>query len=252
MKYSSDKRVGFDINSHSYTLKDKKLISVTTFINQFKNEFDSDYHSKRIAERDGKRQEDVLNEWSEKAKRSCEIGTAIHKIFEDYAEGNFLFKNGELCFDFLELQEEYTFEFLEKSKVAIEFIKDFFVTGRLIPVHSEYIVYNGFLAGQIDMVCKNKKGEYFIIDFKTNSKIETNGYNKFLKSPFSDYPDCSFYHYSLQLGIYSKMYKEEIKNNFIIHIGSEKYNIIECVDVFKQIEFSDFLICAADQNNTTT
>ena len=82
-KYSEDKRVVFQESSHSYFLGEKKLISVTSFLNTFKNKFDSDFYSKKIALRDGKTQEEVLCEWNKKAFKSTEIGTAIHKIFED-------------------------------------------------------------------------------------------------------------------------------------------------------------------------
>ena len=50
MKYSKNKRVSFDPGTHSYKNKDKKLISVTTLLNKFKNEFDSDFWSKKIGQ----------------------------------------------------------------------------------------------------------------------------------------------------------------------------------------------------------
>lgn len=136
-------------------------------------------------------------------------------------------------FNFLELPIEYTIEFLEKSKIAIKFINNFFVTKRLIPIHTEYIVYDDNLAGQIDMICSDKKGNYFIIDFKTNEKIETNSYGKKLKGIFSDIDDSTFYHYSLQLSIYKQMFDKEIKGLYLIHITKENYKLIECVDIFK-------------------
>lgn len=241
MKYSNDKSVVFDSESHTYTKKDKKLTSVTTFIHKFKNEFDSDYWSKKIALRDNKTQEQVLNEWSEKGKKSCEIGTAIHKIFEDYVNKEYSILNNEFEFNFLELPIDYTIEFIEKSKIAIKFINDFFETKRLIPIHTEYIVYDDNLAGQIDMICKDKKDNYYIIDFKTNEKIETNSYGKKLKDIFSDINDSTFYHYSLQLSIYKQMFDKNIKGMFLIHITKDKYELIECVDIFKnyKINYSD-------------
>lgn len=241
MKYSNDKSVVFDSESHTYTKKDKKLISVTTFIHKFKNEFDSDYWSKKIALRDNKTQEEILKQWSDKAKKSCEIGTAIHKIFEDYANKEYSILNNEFEFNFLELPIDYTIEFIEKSKIAVKFINDFFETKRLIPIHTEYIVYDDNLAGQIDMICKDKKNNYYIIDFKTNEKIETNSYGKKLKDIFSDIDDSTFYHYSLQLSIYKQMFDKDIKGMFLIHITKDKYELIECVDIFKnyKINYSD-------------
>ncbi len=232
MKCSIDKSVVFDSGSHTYTKNGKKLISVTTFINQFKNKFDSDYHSKRIAEKQGVSQEEILKLWSDKAKKSCDIGTAIHKIFEDYIDGKFCVLGNEIVIDFVDLEIEHLVDFYPKSKVAIQFIKDFFVTERLIPVYTEYIVHNDNLAGQVDLICKDKEDNYYILDFKTNDKIETFSYNKKMLGVFSEINDCNFYHYSLQLSIYKKMIDKDVKGMFLVHITPDKYNFIECVDIF--------------------
>ena len=244
MKYSNDKRVAFNDKSHTYFNGEKKLISVTTFINNYKNKFDSDFFSKKIALRDNKTQELVLKEWSDKAKKSCEIGTAIHKIFEDYVNNKYSILNNNFEFNFLELPADYNLEFLEKSKIAIKFINDFFITKRLIPVYTEHIVYDNNLAGQVDMICKDINENYYIIDFKTNEKIEINSYNKKLKGIFKDIDDSVFYHYSLQLSIYKQMFNKEIKGLFLIHISKENYKLIECVDIFKNynINYIDLFI----------
>tara|TARA_R110000868_G_scaffold280617_3_gene541000 strand:+ start:1316 stop:2050 length:735 start_codon:yes stop_codon:yes gene_type:complete len=233
MKYSLNKSVVFDSVNHTYIKNGKKLISVTQFISQFKNKFDSDYWSCKIALRDNKTQKEVLKEWNDKAKKSCEIGTAIHKIFEEYINGNFAILNNEIIIDFVDLEIDYILDFMPKSKVAIQFIKDYFITKRLIPVYTEFIVHNDFLAGQIDLICKDKNNNYFILDFKTNDKIETNHYNKYLNGFFKNVPDSAFYHYSLQLSIYKQMFENEVKGLYIIHIKPDKYEFIECIDIFK-------------------
>jgi ATP-dependent exoDNAse (exonuclease V) beta subunit len=232
MKYSNDNSVVFNDKNHTYFLGSKQLTSVTTFINQFKNKFDSDYHSKRIAEKQGVTQEEILKLWSDKAKKSSEIGTAIHKIFEDYIDGKFSVISNEIEIDFMELEPDYLIDFYHKSKSAIQFIKDFFVTDRLIPIYTEHIVYNENLAGQVDLICKDKKDNWYILDFKTNEKIETFSYNKKMLGIFNEINDCNFYHYSLQLSIYKKMFKEPIKGLYIVHIKSDGYEFIECVDIF--------------------
>lgn len=241
MKYSKDKKVAFNQESHSYFLGEKRLTSVTTLISKFKNDFDSDFHSKRIAEKRGVTQDEVLLEWSEKAKRSCDIGTAIHKIFEDYCEGKYSLTNGELSFEYMPLPAEYFLEFDQKRKVSLQFITDFFISGRLNPVYTEHIVYNNILAGQIDMVCVCPKGNYYIIDFKTNSTIDTYSYGKQMKGIMKNYPDANFYHYSLQLSVYKQMIKENIKHMYLIHIMPDKYKLIDCVDIFQEINFNEFL-----------
>lgn len=233
MKYSNDKSVVFNDKDHTYFKKNKKLTSVTTFISKYKNEFDSDFFSKKIALRDSKTQEEVLFEWEQKAKKSREIGTAIHKIFEDYVNNKYCYLNEDLIFDFLELDSEYLIDFKNKSKVAISFIKDFFIENRLIPVYTEFIVYDENLAGQIDLICKDQKDNYYILDFKTNDRIEKYSYNKKMKGEFSFLNDSSYYHYCLQLSIYKKMINLKIKKLYLVHIKLDSYEFIECEDIFE-------------------
>jgi ATP-dependent exoDNAse (exonuclease V) beta subunit len=239
-KYSSDKRVCFESETHSYFLGEKKLESVTTLLSRFKNKFDSDFYSKKIAKRDNKTQQEVLNEWKEKANKSCDIGTAIHKIFEDYFYNKYSFINSEFSIELSEVKPEYYIEFFNKSLIAVKFIKDFFITKRLIPVASEYIVYNDFIAGQIDMVCKDSKDNFYIIDFKTNSKIDKNSYGKSMKDFFKIYQDSTYYHYCIQLSIYKELLKKyKINRIFLIHITEENYEFIECENVFNYLNFND-------------
>src|SRR5690606_21601998 len=116
---------------------------------------------------------------------------------------------------------------------------DFFITERLIPIESEFIVYNDFLAGQIDMICKDQESNFYIIDFKTNEKIETYSYGKQMKGIFSHLDDASYFHYCLQLSIYKKILNEyKINKTFLVHITDDKYNFIECQDVMKEIDIN--------------
>ena len=240
MKYSKNKIVSFDPETHSYKNKDKKLISVTTLLNKFKNEFDSDFWSKKIALKENTTQEIILKKWKDKAFKSNEIGTAIHKIFEDYTNNNYCITNGKLDFDYNKLNSDFIQDFNAKKEVSLKFINDFFITERLIPIESEFIVYNDFLAGQLDMICKDQENNFYIIDFKTNEKIDTYSYGKKMKGIFSEIDDCSFFHYSLQLSIYKKLLKEyDIKKIFLIHITTEKYEFIECQDLMQNIDINE-------------
>ena len=213
VKYSKDGKVIFDPEKHTYLLGNKYLKGVTSFISEYKNKFDSDKIAEAYAKKYGRVKEEVLAEWEAKAKYSCDQGTAVHNIFEDWINKKTISPSG----------------IYPKEKIASKFIKDIFLTGRLEPVESEYIVYNEVLASQIDLIARNKAGDHFIFDWKTNDKISKTSFNdQRMLPPFSDYPDCSFYHYSLQVTLYEKLCIDyDIKGSYIVHIGSEDYSILK-------------------------
>lgn len=242
MKYSNDKRVSFDSTTHSYFLGEKRLESVTTILKKFKNEFDSEYWSNVIAKRENVTKDEILARWKEKAFKSTEIGTAIHKIFEDYTDNKYSILNDNFVFEYNTLKPEYLEEFNKKKNSAIRLLKDFFVTKRINTIYSEYICYNEFIAGQIDMIATDNKGNYYILDFKTNEKIDFESYqNKKMLGALNDYDDCSYYHYCAQLSIYKELLKNEydIRKIFIIHITTEDYFFIECENILENVNLKD-------------
>ena len=211
MKYSKDGLVCFDEDNHTYHLGDKKLLGVTSYISQFKNKFDSDKIAEAFARKNGLNKEEVLLKWKKEGEISAINGTACHSVIENYILNN----------------EIKLLGISEKEKVAEKFIKDFFLTKRLIPVETEIIVYNDFLASQIDCIAKNDKGEYFILDWKTNKKIERSSYGKYMLGDYSIYPDANFFHYSLQLSIYKRLYVDNfISNAYIVHFDNSDYKFI--------------------------
>ena len=233
MKYSIDKKVIFNNLNHSYLLNNNKLLSVTSLISKYKNKFDEDFYSKKIALKENKTQEEILLKWKKKSIKSCEIGTGIHKIFEDYTLNNYNFLNNNLNFNYYKLNDEFLLDFENLKNISLKFINDFFINKRLIPIHTEHIVYNDFLAGQIDMICKDLNNNFYILDFKTNYKIEYKSYNKKMLGVFNKYNDSNFYHYSLQLSIYKKLFKQKIKDLYIIHITNNNYYFIKCLDIIE-------------------
>lgn len=211
MKYSKDGKVKFDESTHTYWLGEKKLTSVTSFVSKFKQPFEADIIAEKYAKKHNLKKEDVLSEWKKKGEESCEMGTFIHNIFENYILGNKI-----------NISEKYP-----KCNIALKIIDELFKSERLTPVETEFIVYNNELAGQIDCIAKNKNEEYFILDWKTNNEIRFNNRWQKMLYDFSDLDDCSFNHYSLQLNTYKKMCKDyDIKKCFIVHLKDDSYQII--------------------------
>lgn len=213
IKYSKDGRCKFNSENHSYFIGELKLMGVTTYISKYKQKFDSEKVAEMFAKKNGLIKEDVLAKWKAEGDVSKKNGIACHLVIENYIETRKIELPG----------------ISQKEKVAVKFIEDYFISGKLIPVECEVVVYNEHigLASQIDCIAKNNKNELFILDWKTNKKIETNGWNKYMQEPFGLYPDANFYHYSLQLSLYKKLCSEyEIKDCFIVHFDIEDYKII--------------------------
>lgn len=196
--------------------------SVSTFINECKNEFDSDKYSKKIAKKEGVSQEEILKRWKDKALFSQELGDFLHKMQEEFHLGGV-----------------YTppIEKYPKSFIMQKLLEDIYYTEMLIPVHSEIKVSNNYLSGIIDRVDQNQKGELFINDFKSNDKITKANYGKNMVGilePFN-IPDANFYHYSLQLSIYKILSGLDIKDMYIIHIDHNNYEFIKAIDYSKEL-----------------
>ena len=214
-KTSKDGRVVFYEDTHTYYLDDKKkLTSITKYISKFKSVFDSDLIATKYAKKHKLKKEDVLKMWKDKGDKSRKEGTFIHSIFEDYILGNHIKVNDN-----------------PKSQVALLVIDELFKSKKLTPVECELIVYNEKYAGQIDCIAKNQKGDYFIIDWKTNESIKTENRWQRMKGKYDKLDCCNFNHYSIQLDCYKKMCKEyEIKGCYIVHLDIDSYDVIKTIE----------------------
>lgn len=207
IKYSTDKRVAFREKDHSYILDGKKrLTSVTQLISKYKHPFEAEKIARKYAKKHRMKVEDVLAMWKAKGEEASTMGTAVHKVFEDYIE------TGEII----------TPGVWPKENVARRTIQQIFLSGRLTPVATELIVYNENYAGQIDCIAKDEAGRHYILDWKTNKEIKFSNPWQNMLPPYDDLDDTSFNHYSMQLRIYKELCTEyEIEECYIVHIGEE-------------------------------
>lgn len=216
MKYSKDRVVRFDPETHSYWDGERRLTGVTTFISRHHEKFDMEMQAAKFAEKNGLIKEEVIKAWEAKGKQARDDGTSIHRVFENYIE------TGKIAWDKGNM----------KQIVAIKFIKDYFMSERLVPVECEMVVYGDKLASMIDCIAVNDKGEYFILDWKSSKEISKNGFGRTMYDPYGEYPDANFYHYSIQVSIYRQLCKEyKIKDAFIVHIGTNDYEIIQAKNI---------------------
>ena len=96
----------FKEETHQYfnTETGREYLSGTKFIHLFEPPFDKDTISKRVALKEGKTQQEVLDEWAAISKQACDYGTATHLLMENYIkfgeespENEILYKTFKKC-----------------------------------------------------------------------------------------------------------------------------------------------------------
>jgi len=217
---------------HKYYVDGKELISVTTILHQYQEEFQEDFWSRTKAEEYVLSQREVLRAWEFINKKGTMKGSAIH----DYAEN--LFLNKVFPYPKQWILDEFGFDpVLAEYEITKKHVDNFYndVRGKLIPVRTEMIVYDkeSLIGGMLDMLFYNVKMKQFQIwDWKTNKKftevqtdengvdISSNsntvaGRNDRLSGILSGIPDNDMEIYSLQLA----MYKLIIEKNTGIKLG---------------------------------
>lgn len=238
--FNEQQHVYWDVNDN------EKYISVTTLIHRFTNEFDKEFWSAykalekllpkdswniekksllntkkfnkeildlyNISENDFNReQQNILDEWDEENRKSCERGTKIHSELE-----HSFYKNPKNIS-------------LQKFGIGGKFEckKDHSELDLEYGVYPEYLISrtsdDGILriAGQVDLIVKSGN-EITICDYKTNKKIEQKSFfntktksSVKMKYPLNTLDDVNFYHYALQLSTYAWML-QKLNPNFII------------------------------------
>lgn len=220
MKTSKDARCVFDPKWNSFQMIDsrKRLRSWSKIIKQYTEEVDSNELAEKYVAKHGGIVADVLKQWGDKAKTSLERGIKVHGIFDEYIQDKTI----------------KVYAGTGATLVALKFINDFFVSGRLTPVASEIIAYNEQhnCATLIDCIVKDKAENHYIIDWKTDEVIKNNSYGKRMKIPFNILPDHPLQKHKLQLNFCKSLCTDyKIAGMFIGHIGLENYKLIPVEDM---------------------
>ncbi|HEY4062352.1 MAG TPA: hypothetical protein VGM30_10650 [Puia sp.] len=196
--------VKFKTENHTYESvggENIDWVSVTTFINNFKEEFKAREIALRTSTRKkskwfGLPVDDILAAWSNEAKRSTDLGTWFHNRKEvDLTSRTTIERNGSTLRVVKPIVED-----------GIKYAPIQKLTDAVYPEHFVYLKSAG-VCGQSDVV-EVMKGQVNIIDYKTNKEIKLEGYRswdgttKKLKRPLSHLDDCNFVHYTLQLSMY--------------------------------------------------
>jgi len=213
--HPNDVKIKFQDEGHKYWINDsdKDVISTTTFIHSFFNEFDTDkiinniLKSKEYKNPDYKYYnmsfENIKDLWSNNAKIASSSGTNLHKNIEEFYN-DIKVENDSVEFkQFLDFHNEY-------SRNSLQIYR------------TEWLIYDEILkiTGSIDAVFVHPDGTLSIGDWKRSKEIKYKSYGKFGKFPLNHIPDTNYYHYSLQLNMYrrilEKFYNKKVKDMFLI------------------------------------
>lgn len=227
----------FNPGLHKYTYHGDVFQSVTQFIGEFHLPFDTEGKSKKKSEETGFDQEWIKAEWAETNRYANEVGTAVHEWIEYYFKEEWqpLPTNPDIIHRI--------------NKFNHVFCKQLH---KLEPLVFELRVFSKKWkkAGTIDSLFM-KDGKIFILDWKTNKRLLTDGdrdgrWQKLL-TPFDSFYKNHHNEYSIQLSMYAAILEEwgfEVGGAYIVYIGpdEEPAKVLKCVDMREYIhEYFDGL-----------
>ena len=230
-------------DGHYYTYKDKPIeIGATGLIEQYTQDFDSQVVAEKVAIKENKTIQEVLDEWEYKNKFACAKGSTCHEHAQSIWSGKEYY---EASFGNTDDEQIEFCEAVDKiQKQASNFYIDY--ADRLEHLADEYIIgseeYN--LASAIDHLFINKlTNGLVLVDYKTNSDIHKNErYAKDMKVPLSHLKDTTLNHYAIQLSIYKYLVEKytnlQIEEMFIIWFSelNDNYEIIEIPYLYKEVK----------------
>ena len=230
-------------NGHYYTYKGKPIsIGATGLIEQYTQDFDTQAVAERVAEKENKSVQEILDEWKYKNQFSCAKGSICHEFAQHLWSGNEWLWSGfgrdeyenEIFYHTCNLIFDQAHNFYEDYKDRLEHLYDEYVIGS-----EEYNI-----ASAIDHLFINKlTGGLVLVDYKTNSDIHKNEkYAKNMKVPLTHLKDFTLNHYYIQLSIYKYLVEKytnlQIEEMFIVWFSenNDNYEIIDVPYLQKEVK----------------
>lgn len=211
---SGEISITFFDSGHKYLdSRDREYVSGTSFLSNFFPKFNSDLVSKKVAEKQGKTQAQVLQEWSQ----ASSSGVKLHENCENQFIGR------RERFHQPTSQDEYTSFVCAYNTVEM-------LQNRYELIGCELIVFSPryYLAGCIDLLvyCPNLN-KYLILDWKRCKAIRSTGFdNETAYYPIGHLQNCNLVKYGLQIFLYQYIAQKEGYlpinadiERWLIHIG---------------------------------
>ena len=261
--HTRDKHIQFFEEDHKYIIDlepDVKYTSVTTWIHEHFEKFDSDKIITKMMSGSGWKEgnkywgmtaDQIKDQWNANKDAVSGAGTDMHFDIECFNNDNrftFDYKNNELIQIYLSDNREKLNEKPLEWQYFINFVKDH---SHLKPFRTEWTVFNEDIkiSGSIDMVYENPDGTLSIYDWKRSKNItRINKFNKFACTPcICHLPDSNFWHYALQLNMYKYIleakYDKIVKDLYLVrlHPDAEEKNYELIQLPILRVEIDDLL-----------
>lgn len=232
--FTSFNDVTYHDEPHKYYVNGKELVSVTTIIHRYQEEFNEDYWSKVKSVEYGITQKEVIRAWKFINKKGTMKGSAIH----DYTEN--LFLNKIFPYPKELILNEFGFDpVLEEYDITKKHVNSFYddVKGKLIPIRTEMIVYDpeSLIGGMLDILFYNvKTGEFQIWDWKTNKKFDKEMKSRHFQDKLYMLEDSDLEIYSIQLAMYKLIIEKitgiKLGKSYVVWFShnNDSYEVIEC------------------------
>ncbi len=185
-----DRHLKFEPRTHTYTLGDRVLTSVTTLVESCFPKFDADYWAERKAPSMGLTPEELKAKWEAEGEKARRLGTTMHDRIEHFYLGEDYGDDGEAFGMFRRWAQEVT----------------------LHPFRTEWRIYHEDfgVAGTLDFLERTPDGTFNIYDWKRSRKlidssgrpVTVNSYGKCGFGPAATLHDIPYCHYALQVSIY--------------------------------------------------
>ena len=219
---------------HHYEYRGKTIgVSATKLIEQYSNEFDSETIAEKVAIKENKTVQQVLDEWKYKNEFACEKGSFCHQFVQFLwnSDTNWQPKYLSKKFDTNENRNKIN-KILEQAQ---KFYYDY--EDRFEHLADEYVIgseeYD--IASAVDHLFINKlTGGLVLVDYKTNKDMYKNDkYAKNMKIPLQHLKDTTLNHYYIQLSLYKFLLEKytnlKVSQMFIVHMSesNDNYKILE-------------------------
>ena len=225
-------------------------ISVYKAIDQYVVPFDQEKVAKKVAEKDNRTVEEVLNEWEFSRKWGSVKGIVVHNHLS-HLYGYEISKGEQDVYDFMSILNGEQLDQFNKHIVSLKKqSEDFYKNNmHLIPIRSEFWVCDPIhgIRGVVDQAMYNQRNnsvEFY--DWKTNKNFKFQSYNKWKPEMFlgslSYMPKTDANYYGLQLNLYKYIVEKytDIKVNACKIVWFNEHNekalAIGIPNMQKQIE----------------